>query len=256
MADAELLIEVDKLVRRFPRCEALAGISFQVRRGEIAGLLGPNGSGKTTTLRILAGYLAPTSGQVRVAGCDVVTASLDARRRLGYLPENVPLYPEMRVEEFLAFRGRIRGLRGDRLATRLREVVERCGLGDCARRVIGSLSRGYRQRTGLADCLLHEPDVLLLDEPLAALDPAQALAVRDLLRELAATRAVVFSTHVLAEAEQLCQCALILNAGRLAAAGAPARLIRDHEAPDFESVYLRLAAPPPGLRSARSPRPS
>ncbi len=226
MPDAELLVEVENLTRRFPRCDALGGISFQVRRGEIAGLLGPNGSGKTTTLRILACALAPTSGQVRVAGFDAATHSLEVRRRIGYLPDAVPLYPEMRVGEYLAFRGRLRGFRGNLLSARLREVTELCGLGDCSRRILGTLSRGFRQRVGLADCLLHDPDVLLLDEPLAGLDPAQVQLTRDWLREAGTRRAVIFTTHVLAEAEHLCHRALILNAGRLAAADSPARLVQ------------------------------
>lgn len=239
MADAELLVDVENLTRRFPRCDALGGISFKVRRGEIAGFLGPNGSGKTTTLRILAGVLAPTSGRVRVAGFDVVTQSLDVRRRIGFLPESVPLYPEMRVDEYLAFRGRIKGLRGNRLPARMREVIEQCGLGDSFTRVIGNLSRGFRQRVGLADCLLHEPEVLLLDEPLAGLDPAQVHATKELLRAAGRTRAVLFSTHVLAEAEQLCHRALILNAGRLAASDSPARLVQAEL-----RVVAELLAPP------------
>ncbi len=251
MADAERLIEVDNLVRRFPRREALAGLSFQIRRGEIAGILGPNGSGKTTTLRILATFLSPTSGRVRVAGFDTTTHSLDVRRRIGYLPENVPLYPEMRVNEFLAFRGRIKGLRGARLAARLRDVVDQCGLGDSSRRVIGTLSRGYRQRVGLADCLLHEPEVLLLDEPLAGLDPAQVRIVRDLLQGLGTGRCVLFSTHVLAEAEQLCHRVLILNEGRLAAADAPAQLVQSGEGGGFEAAFLRLTTLPPKVRNPK-----
>ena len=238
MADPEILVDVENLTRRFPRCEALGGLSFQIRRGEIAGFLGPNGSGKTTTLRILAGVLAPTSGRVQVAGFDVTTHSLEVRRRIGYLPEAVPLYPEMRVEEYLAYRGHIKGLRGARLAARLREVVEQCGLGDASTRIIGNLSRGFRQRTGLADCLLHEPEVLLLDEPLAGLDPAQVHAVRELLRGAGAGRAVLFSTHVLAEAEHLCHRALILNAGRLAASDSPARLVQA-----AARLYAELLAP-------------
>jgi ABC-2 type transport system ATP-binding protein len=238
MADAEILVEVENLTRRFPRCEALGGVSFRICRGEIAGFLGPNGSGKTTTLRILAGYLAPTSGRVQVAGFDVTTHSLEVRRRIGYLPEAVPLYPEMRVDEYLSFRGRIRGLHGTRLSTRLREVVEQCGLGEVSTRIIGNLSRGFRQRTGLADCLLHEPEVLLLDEPLAGLDPAQVQLTRELLRAAGGSRAVLFSTHVLAEAEQLCHRALILNAGRLAASDSPARLVRD-----AARLYAELLAP-------------
>ncbi|HRT04715.1 MAG TPA: ABC transporter ATP-binding protein [Kiritimatiellia bacterium] len=248
MAGAETLIEADNLVRRFPRCEALGGVSFRIRRGEIAALLGPNGSGKTTTLRILATALAPTDGCARIAGYDVTFQSLAVRRRIAYLPENVPLYPEMRVEEYLAFRGRLRGLRGARLAERLRDAVERGGLGDVLRRSIGTLSRGYRQRVGLADCLLHEPDVLLLDEPLAGLDPAQVDAVRALLQGLGPDRCVLFSTHVLDEAERLCHRALILNAGRLAAADAPDRLATAGET-TFAEAYRRLTTPLPLVRN-------
>lgn len=245
MPDADLLIHVENLTRRFPRCEALGGLSFEVRRGEIAGMLGPNASGKTTTLRILSGFLAPTSGRVRVAGFDVVTRSLDARRRIGYLPESVPLLPDMRVHEYLAYRGRLRGLRGARLAARLRDTLDRCGLGDASGRLIGSLSRGFRQRTGLADCLLHEPDVLLLDEPLAGLDPAQVLAVRSLLQEISRHCAILFSTHVLAEAEQLCHRVFILNAGRLAAADSPARLVQA-----AARLHAELFAPPDRVAEA------
>ena len=248
MAGAETLIEADNLVRRFPRCEALGGVSFRIRRDEIAALLGPNGSGKTTTLRILATALAPTDGCARIAGYDVTFQSLAVRRRIAYLPENVPLYPEMRVEEYLAFRGRLRGLRGARLAERLRDAVERGGLGDVLRRSIGTLSRGYRQRVGLADCLLHEPDVLLLDEPLAGLDPAQVDAVRALLQGLGPDRCVLFSTHVLDEAERLCHRALILNAGRLAAADAPDRLATAGET-TFAEAYRRLTTPLPLVRN-------
>ena len=226
MADAEILVEVDTLTRRFPRCEALGGISFQIRRGETTAFLGPNGSGKTTTFRILACALAPTSGRVAVAGFDVTTHSLEVRRRIGYLPETVPLYPEMRVDEYLSFRGHIRGMKGPRLSARLREVTEQCGLGDVSKRILGNLSRGFRQRTGLADCLLHKPDVLLLDEPLAGLDPAQVQSIRGLLRDMGQNRAILFSTHVLAEVEPLCQRALILNSGRLAASDSPARLVQ------------------------------
>ena len=256
MAEAELVVEVENLTRRFPRCEALAGISFHVRRGEIIGVLGPNGSGKTTLLRVLSSFLAPTAGRVRVAGCDSVLQSLDLRRRIGYLPEGLPLYPEMRVAEYLSFRGRLRGLRGPRLDTRLREVLELCDLGGSSRRIIGNLSRGFRQRTGLADCLLHEPDVLLLDEPLAGLDLEQVRMFRALLARLAGEgRTLLFSTHVLSEAEQLCHRVLILAEGRLAAAETPARLVEAHGGTAFDDAYLALTSrpslvPPPRKRSA------
>jgi len=255
MPEAELLVQVENLTRRFPRCEALGGISLDVPRGEILGILGPNGSGKTTTLRILSAYLAPTAGRVRMAGYDVMTHSLEVRRRIGYLPENVPLYPEMRVEEYLNFRGHLKGLRGARLAARRREVLEQCGLGDCSRRIIGTLSRGYRQRTGLADCFLHEPEVLLLDEPLATLDAAQVQIVRNLLREWGRHRTILFSTHVLAEAEHLCDRVLILNAGRVAALDTPSRIVEgggtssDSAATGFEGAYLHLTTPPVHIRN-------
>jgi len=248
MPEAELLVQVESLTRRFPRCEALGGISFELPRGEILGLLGPNGSGKTTSLRILAGYLTPTSGRVRVAGFDVTTHSLEVRRRIGYLPENVPLYPEMRVDEYLNFRGHIKGLKGEVLAARRREVVEQCGLGDCSHRIIGTLSRGFRQRTGLADCLLHEPEVLLLDEPLATLDAGQVQIIREWLREWGKVKAVLFSTHVLAEAETLCDRVLVLNAGRVAALDAPANLLQD-ESDSFEAAFLRLTTLPARVRN-------
>jgi len=255
MPEAELSVQVESLTRRFPRCEALGGISFRVPRGEILGLLGPNGSGKTTSLRVLAGYLYPTSGHVRVAGYDVTTHSLEVRRRIGYLPENVPLYPEMRVDEYLNFRGHIKGLKGERLSTRRREVVEQCGLGDCSRRIIGTLSRGFRQRTGLADCLLHEPEVLLLDEPLATLDAGQVQIIRELLREWGRTRAILFSTHVLAEAEKLCDRVLVLNAGRVAALDTPANLLRD-EKDTFEAAFLRLTTLPARVRNPQKKKES
>ncbi len=245
MAEAELVVEVENLTRRFPRCEALAGVSFHVRRGEIIGVLGPNGSGKTTLLRILSSFLAPTAGRVRVAGFDSVTQSMELRRRIGYLPEGLPLYPEMRVEDYLAFRGRLKGLEAPRLARRIREVLELGDLTEAARRVIGHLSRGFRQRICLADCLLSEPDVLLMDEPLAGLDPAQVQMFRALLPRIAAQgRTFLFSTHVLSEAESLCHRVLILAAGRLAAADTPARLAPDPEPGGFEQAYLRLTARP------------
>ena len=255
MADAEILIDAEHLTRRFPRCEALGGVSFQIRRGEIAGMMGPNGSGKTTTLRILAGYLAPTTGLARLAGLDITTHGLEARRHVGYLPENAPLYPDMRVEEYLRFRARLKGLRGARLTSRLRDTLDRCALGDVSRRLLGSLSHGFRQRTGLADCILNEPDILLLDEPLAGLDPFQAQSLRELLRELGRHCALLFSTHALADAEQLCQRVLILNAGRMAADDSPGRLVQTHGAKGFEDLFLRLTTLPPIVQNPlpRSP---
>jgi ABC-2 type transport system ATP-binding protein len=252
MDERPILIEADNVARRFQRCEALGGVSFAVARGQIAALLGPNGSGKTTTLRILATSLAPSAGRARVAGFDVETQSLEVRRRIGYLPESLPLYPEMRVEDYLDYRGSIKGLRGNLLATRLRGVVERCGLGDVAKRLVGTLSLGYRRRVGLADCWLTEPDVLLLDEPMAGLDAAQAMAMHDALREFGRHACVLFSTHDLAEAERLCDLAIVLNAGRLAAADAPAALAQRQETDQFLDAYLRLTAPPKRVQKPKA----
>ncbi len=251
MAATELAIEVDGLTRRFPRCEALGGVSFQVPRGELTGILGPNASGKTTLLLILTGLLVPTTGRVRVAGFDPTTQWLEVRRRIGFLPENVPLYPEMRVQEYLAFRGRLKGLRGKRLAERIRQVLEPCGLGEMARRPIGTLSRGFRQRVGMADCLLTEPEILLLDEPLAGLDAGQTQRFHEMLREQSGRRTILFSTHVLAEAEQLCQRVLVLNGGRLAANDTPAQLAAATPTGSFTDAFLRLTTLPPRVQNPR-----
>ena len=251
MAATELAIEVEGLTRRFPRCEALGGVSFQIPRGARTGILGPNASGKTTLLLILTGLLAPTTGRVRVAGFDPTTQWLEVRRRIGFLPENVPLYPEMRVQEYLVYRGRLKGLRGKQVKARVRQVLEPCGLGEVSRRPIGTLSRGYRQRVGLADCLLSDPDILLLDEPLAGLDAGQVHRFHELLRDLPATRTVLFSTHVLAEAEQLCQRVLVLNTGRLAAHDTPAQLAAATPTGSFTDAYLRLTTLPPRVQNPR-----
>ena len=252
---------MENLKRRFPREDALGGVSFDLPRGTIGALLGPHGSGKTTLLRILAGVLAPTSGRAFVAGHDVARHSLAVRRRIGYLPETAPLYPEMRVGEYLTFRGGLHGLRGTHLATRLRTVLEQCDLGDVQRRVIGTLSKGFRQRTALASCLLHEPDIVLLDEPTGALDPAQTQAFQRLLRTRPPAQTVFFSTHSIRDAEQLSQHVLVLNTGRVAAWGTPEQLAQSvrvannaHPPPPspLEAAYLQVTAP---LVMVRDPRP-
>ncbi len=260
-SNESILIRTEGLSRRFVRREALHAVSFQVPRGRITGLLGPNGSGKTTLLRILAGYLAPTAGRVEVAGMDVTLQSLKVRRKIGYLPETTPLYPEMRVEEYLVFRGRLKGLRGSRLQSRFRDVVEQGGLGDILRQTIGGLSRGLRQRIGLADCLLAEPDVLLLDEPFAGLDAGQCRQFSECLLALRSQSAVLFSTHHLAEARQLCDSVLILNDGRVAAWDSPAALVRNAggagvDAAVFEEVFMRLTTLPPKVRNPMQRQPA
>jgi len=222
--DRRIIIKVDNLTKRFSSGTAVDGISFEVQRGEMLGLLGPNGAGKSTTMRILAGYLAATEGSVQIDGLAVLEHSLDVRKRIGYLPENVALYPEMRVNEYLYFRGRLKGMGSRRLRARLDEVKSLCGLHEVSGRIIAHLSRGYHQRIGLADALIHEPELLLLDEPTIGLDPNQLRSIRGLIKTLGQRYTVVLSTHFLSEAEMLCERVLILNHGRIVASDSPAVL--------------------------------
>jgi ABC-2 type transport system ATP-binding protein len=219
------MIEVNNLTKRFGRVTAIDGVSFNVGKGEIVGLLGPNGAGKTTTLRIMACYLPATGGEVHIGGADVFTESLAVRSKVGYLPENVPLYPDMRINEYLRFRGALKGLRGSRLRDRIGVVLEQCELSEHRRTVIGRLSKGYRQRVGLADCLLHEPECLILDEPTIGLDPNQIRHIRDLIRGLARRHTVVISSHILPEVEMLCERVLIMDGGRVVASDTPDALV-------------------------------
>lgn len=219
------MIEVNNLTKRFGRVAAIDGVSFSVGDGEIVGLLGPNGAGKTTTLRILACYLPATGGEIRVGGADVFADAMEVRRRVGYLPEHVPLYPDMRVREYLRFRGALKGLRRRRLRERVRTVLEQCELTDQRRTVIGRLSKGFRQRVGLADCLLHEPECLILDEPTIGLDPNQIRHIRELIRGLARRHTVLISTHILPEVEMLCKRVLIMDKGQIVASDSPDALV-------------------------------
>ncbi|MBM4143209.1 MAG: ATP-binding cassette domain-containing protein [Lentisphaerae bacterium] len=219
------MIEATHLTKRYGRILALDNVTFRVQRGEIVGFLGPNGAGKTTTMRIISTYLPATGGTVRVCGVDVLDDPLAVRRHIGYMPENVPLYPEMRVREYLRYRGTLKGLRGRRLRARVEEAMAACDLGDVRRRVIGRLSKGYAQRVGLADALLHEPDVLIMDEPTLGLDPNQQRRVRDLIRSLARRHTVLLSSHILSEVEQTCERVLIIDKGRVVASDTPQRLV-------------------------------
>ncbi|HXR04397.1 MAG TPA: ABC transporter ATP-binding protein [Verrucomicrobiae bacterium] len=220
------MIEVANLTKRYAGRTAVADISFTVARGEIVGLLGANGAGKSTTMRVLAGFLPATSGTARVAGYDVFYASDEVRRRIGYMPENNPLYPEMRVREYLKFRARLKGLGWRHSRRRVDTVMEQCGLADVGRRVIGQLSKGYRQRVGLADALVHEPELLILDEPTIGLDPQQIRAVRQLIKSLAEKHTVLISTHILPEAEMTCNRMVIMLNGKILAADTPDNLQR------------------------------
>ena len=220
------MIHVSHLTKQYPGRTAVNDVSFTVGRGEIVGFLGPNGAGKSTTMRMLAGYLPATGGAIRVAGFDVATHPLEVRQRIGYLPENCPLYPDMRVDEYLAFRARLKRVAGRHLRSRLAEVKNLCGIGDVGRRIIGQLSKGYRQRVGLAESLIHDPELLILDEPTIGLDPNQIRLVRQLITDLAKRHTILLSTHILPEVEMTCQRVLILHQGRIVASDTPDRLRR------------------------------
>lgn len=220
------MIEVANLTKRYAGHTAVDDISFTVARGEIVGLLGPNGAGKSTTMRILSCFLPATAGTVRVAGLDVFHDSLEVRRRIGFMPENNPLHPEMRVREYLKFRARLKGLGISRSRDRVDTVMEQCGLNDVAKRIIGQLSKGYKQRVGLADALVHEPELIILDEPTIGLDPHQIRAVRALIKGLAEKHTVLISTHILPEVEMTCNRVLIMYEGRILAADTTENLHR------------------------------
>jgi len=211
------MINVNELTKKYARNTAVDRISFNVEKGQIVGFLGPNGAGKTTTMRMLTCFLPPTAGRATVAGFDVLEQPLEVRRRIGYLPETPPLYPEMRTSEYLEFVGSIKGLRGPELSKRVDYVLGRCAVADVKDKVLGKLSKGYRQRVGLAQAIIHNPDVLILDEPTAGLDPKQINETRDLIKSLAGDHTIILSTHILPEVEQTCQQVIIINKGQLVA---------------------------------------
>jgi ABC-2 type transport system ATP-binding protein len=222
---AEIMIEVNDLTKRYARHEAVRGINFSVAQGEIVGFLGPNGAGKTTTLRMLTGYLPPTSGTATIAGFDIFRQSIDARRKIGYMPENVPLYEDMRVKEYLKFRAQLKGLGSSDTRRRVGEVIDICGLDSVRRKMIKTLSKGYRQRVGLADALVHDPELLILDEPTNGLDPNQIRQIRELIRHLGQTHTVLISTHILSEVEMISNRVIIIDGGQIKAADTPANLV-------------------------------
>lgn len=247
------MIEVSQLTKRFAGRTAVENVSFQVGRGEIVGLLGPNGAGKSTTMRILSGFLPATSGSARVAGLDVFRDSREVRRRIGYMPENNPLHPEMRVREYLKFRARLKGLSRKQTRERVDAVLEQFGLKDVSRRIIGQLSRGYRQRVGLADALVHEPELIILDEPTQGLDPHQIRSARELIKALAGAHTVLISTHNLHEAELMCHRILIMLEGRVLAADTPENLQKLMAG--GSQVVAEIAAPPEALRECFAAMP-
>ena len=235
------MIEVSNLTKRYAGVTAVSNITFSVARGEIVGLLGPNGAGKSTTMRILAGYLPASSGTVRIDGLDVFRESKEVRRRIGYMPENNPLHHDLRVREYLKFRARLKGLRRKRSRERVDVVMEQCGLAHVSRRIIGQLSKGYRQRVGLADALVHEPELIILDEPTIGLDPNQIRSVRQLIKSLSPVHTVLISTHILPEAEMTCNRMVIMYEGKILAADTPENLQRLMSS--NSQVIAEIAAP-------------
>ena len=218
------MIKVEGVTKRYARNVAVDNISFEVVKGDIVGFLGPNGAGKTTTMRILTCFLPPTVGAAQVAGFDVMQQPMEVKKRIGYLPETPPLYPEMEVIEYLQFVGRLKGISKADLGKRIDDVIERCSLGDVRTRLISKLSKGYRQRVGLAQATIHNPEVLILDEPTAGLDPKQIIDTRSLIRSLAGEHTIILSTHILPEVEQVCEKVIIINKGKLVATDTVANL--------------------------------
>ena len=235
------MIGVENLSKRYGPTLAVSGVSFSVEKGEVLGFLGPNGAGKTTTMRVITGFFPPTEGKVRVAGYDVVDEPLEAKRRTGYLPETPPLYPDMTVVEYLAFVARIKGVSRRDIKTRLDEIIERCAVTDVRNRQTGKLSKGYRQRVGLAQALIHNPEVLVLDEPTAGLDPKQIIETRELIKGLAGQHTVILSTHILPEVSKTCQRVVVINAGQIVAVGTPDELTRRLQG--FETVLITVEGP-------------
>jgi len=235
------VIEVQHLTKRYGPFTAVEDVSFTVERGEILGFLGPNGAGKTTTMRVLTGYMPPTEGKAVVAGYDVMQQPLEAKRRVGYLPETPPLYLDMTVRDYLAFCARIKGVPRSERKTRVGSVMERTRIADVADRHCGKLSKGYRQRVGLAQALLHNPEVLILDEPTAGLDPKQIIETRGLIKALGGDHTIILSTHILPEVSQTCTRIVIINKGRVVAVDTPANLTaRLHGS---ETMYVQIDAP-------------
>jgi ABC-2 type transport system ATP-binding protein len=234
------VIEVQHLTKRYGRVTAVNDVSFRVERGEILGFLGPNGAGKTTTMRILTGYMPATEGKAIVAGFDVFDQPIEAKRRTGYLPETPPLYPDMSVAEYLDFVGKIKGVPASERRTRIHYVMERTRIADMANRLCGKLSKGYKQRVGLAQALLHNPDVLILDEPTAGLDPKQIIETRELIKELAGNHTIILSTHILPEVAQTCQRVVIIAKGKVVAVDTPDNLTARLRG--SETMYVQVDA--------------
>jgi len=235
------MIKVEGLTKRYARTVAVNDISFEVEKGQIVGFLGPNGAGKTTTMRILTGFLPPTSGKANVAGFDVQEHPMEVKKRIGYLPETPPLYPEMEVSEYLEFAGQLKGIGKSDIRRRVDDAIGRCSLGDVRSRLIGKLSKGYRQRVGIAQAIIHNPDVLILDEPTSGLDPKQIIEIRELLRHLAGDHTIILSTHILSEVEHSCERVIIIAQGKLVAIDSVANLTNRLRGSEAVAVEVQAA---------------
>jgi ABC-2 type transport system ATP-binding protein len=233
------MITVKELTKRYARNTAVDHISFEIQKGQIVGFLGPNGAGKTTTMRMLTCFMPPTAGTATVAGFDVLEEPMEVKKRIGYLPETPPVYPEMRTGEYLEFVGRLKGLSKSELGKRVDYVCERCAVADVRNKLISKLSKGYRQRVGLAQAIIHNPDVLILDEPTAGLDPKQINETRDLIKSLAGDHTIILSTHILPEVEQTCEQVIIIAKGKVIATDSVSNL--QNRARGVESVLLEVA---------------
>jgi ABC-2 type transport system ATP-binding protein len=245
---SDVMIEVDGLTKDYGPTRAVDHVSFTVRRGEVLGFLGPNGAGKSTTMKMLTCYLSPTDGRARVAGFDTFDESLQVRRRLGYLPEDTPIYRDMTVLEYLEFAAEMRGMAPDRAASRIHDVGVRCGLSDVAGKEVRELSKGFRQRVGLAQAMLHDPDILILDEPTSGLDPNQIVEIRSLIKEIGREKTVILSTHILPEVQATCSRILIISGGKLVADGTPEALRAREKGGRYRVVVESNGVPKEAIR--------
>ena len=242
------MVEVQDLTKYYGDFPAIEDVSFEVKKGEILGFLGPNGAGKTTTMRIITGFMPPTSGTAKVAGYDVIDKSLEARKYVGYLPETVPLYTDMTVEGYLSFMGTLKGMLPKRIKARTGEVIGICRLGDYRKTIIGKLSKGFRQRVGIAQAVLHEPQVLVLDEPTIGIDPIQVVETRKLIKDLGSEHTVILSSHILPEVSMLCKRVLIINEGQIMAEDSPKNLAERLQG--VERVQVEIKGPEPEVTKA------
>jgi ABC-2 type transport system ATP-binding protein len=245
---AELMIQVENLTKDYGPTRAVDRVTFNVRKGEVLGFLGPNGAGKSTTMKILTCFLAPTGGTARVAGFDVFDQSLEVRQRIGYLPEDTPIYKDMTVLEYLHFAAEMRGMDPARRELRIKEIGGRCGLADTAGKLVGELSKGFRQRLGLAQAMLHDPDILILDEPTSGLDPNQIVEIRSLIKEVGQEKTVILSTHILPEVQATCSRILIISGGHLVADGTPDELRARERGSRYRVVIEANGVPSDSIR--------